>query len=169
MVSVQREPFSRQRAVRRPRSSGLPRNQARRPHPPVIDVSWNYHVQTDIYDVHDYEGDVAKFREKFASFESGKVPTRWIRTTTANRTSSASSADSNGRPKQPAGVRRNPQTEDALADKFVEYLGILLGNPKICAFCYTQLTDVEQEVNGLYYYDRRDKFKPETVEKSVRQ
>ena len=29
---------------------------------------------------------------------------------------------------------------------------------KICGFCYTQLTDVEQEQNGVYYYDRRNKF-----------
>lgn len=132
---------------------------------PVIDASWNYHVQTDIYDVHDYEGDVAKFREKFASFESGKVP-------------DTMDQDYHGEPyflsefggfkwpPEAAGWAYGeiPETEDALADKFVEYLGILLGNPKICAFCYTQLTDVEQEVNGLYYYDRRDKFKPETVE-----
>ena len=133
---------------------------------PVIDVSWNYHVQTDIYDVHDYEGDVAKFREKFASFESGKVP-------------DAMDQDYHGEPyflsefggfkwpPEAAGWAYGeiPKTEDALADKFVEYLEILLGNPKICAFCYTQLTDVEQEVNGLYYYDRRDKFKPETVKR----
>lgn len=25
-------------------------------------------------------------------------------------------------------------------------------------FCYTQLTDVEQEKNGIYYYDRTPKF-----------
>lgn len=25
-------------------------------------------------------------------------------------------------------------------------------------FCYTQLTDVEQEQNGIYYYDRTPKF-----------
>jgi hypothetical protein len=25
-------------------------------------------------------------------------------------------------------------------------------------FCYTQLTDVEQEQNGIYTYDRREKF-----------
>ena len=25
-------------------------------------------------------------------------------------------------------------------------------------FCYTQLTDVEQEQNGCYYYDRSEKF-----------
>ena len=29
---------------------------------------------------------------------------------------------------------------------------------KICGFCYTQLTDVEQEQNGVYYYDRGEMF-----------
>ena len=29
---------------------------------------------------------------------------------------------------------------------------------KICGFCYTQLTDVEQEQNGVYYYNREHKF-----------
>ncbi|MEI6567573.1 MAG: hypothetical protein WCR20_12920, partial [Verrucomicrobiota bacterium] len=33
-----------------------------------------------------------------------------------------------------------------------------LDNPDMFGFCYTQLTDVEQEHNGLYYYDRRPKF-----------
>ena len=28
----------------------------------------------------------------------------------------------------------------------------------VCGFCYTQLTDVEQEKNGIYYYDRTPKF-----------
>ena len=28
----------------------------------------------------------------------------------------------------------------------------------IVGFCYTQITDVEQEKNGVYYYDRRPKF-----------
>jgi len=39
----------------------------------------------------------------------------------------------------------------------------LLNHPRMCAFCYTQLTDVEQEVNGLYYYDRRPKFDPKLI------
>ena len=34
---------------------------------------------------------------------------------------------------------------------------------KICGFCYTQLTDVEQEQNGVYYYDRGEKFDMERV------
>jgi len=28
----------------------------------------------------------------------------------------------------------------------------------MCGYCYTQLTDVEQEQNGIYNYDRSEKF-----------
>ncbi|MBQ8863558.1 MAG: beta-glucuronidase [Rikenellaceae bacterium] len=34
----------------------------------------------------------------------------------------------------------------------------IVSNPNICGFCYTQLTDVEQEQNGIYFYDRSEKF-----------
>ena len=34
----------------------------------------------------------------------------------------------------------------------------MLDNPHLFGFCYTQLTDIEQEKNGLYYYDRKPKF-----------
>ena len=30
--------------------------------------------------------------------------------------------------------------------------------PRIIGVCYTQLTDVEQEINGLLTYDRKPKF-----------
>ena len=36
-------------------------------------------------------------------------------------------------------------------------------NPETWALCYTQLYDVEQEVNGLYTYERKCKFSPEGV------
>ena len=29
---------------------------------------------------------------------------------------------------------------------------------QMCGYCYTQLTDVEQEENGVYFYDRSSKF-----------
>ena len=38
-------------------------------------------------------------------------------------------------------------------------------NPDLCALCYTQLYDVEQEQNGLYNYDRTPKFSDEVMEK----
>ena len=31
-------------------------------------------------------------------------------------------------------------------------------NGNVWGYCYTQLTDVEQEQNGIYYYDRTPKF-----------
>ena len=34
----------------------------------------------------------------------------------------------------------------------------LCDNPNIVGYTYTQLTDVEQEVNGIYTFDRKLKF-----------
>ena len=51
--------------------------------------------------------------------------------------------------------------EDVWKRLYERYGGLvtaLLDNPNLFGFCYTQLTDVEQEHNGLYYYDRRPKF-----------
>ncbi len=38
---------------------------------------------------------------------------------------------------------------------------VILDEDEICGFCYTQLTDVEQEVNGLMTYDRKPKVDPD--------
>jgi beta-galactosidase/beta-glucuronidase len=35
--------------------------------------------------------------------------------------------------------------------------------PFVSGFCYTQLTDIEQEINGLLTYDRRTKVEPERI------
>ena len=35
---------------------------------------------------------------------------------------------------------------------------MLLDNPNMFGFCYTQLTDIEQEQNGIYFYDRTPKY-----------
>ena len=51
----------------------------------------------------------------------------------------------------------------AVVDRYKTLVDALLDNPKITAFCYTQLTDVEQEKNGLYTYDRIPKVDPELI------
>jgi beta-galactosidase/beta-glucuronidase len=38
--------------------------------------------------------------------------------------------------------------------------GLLELAPAVSGYCYTQLTDVEQEQNGLFFYDREPKFDP---------
>lgn len=51
-----------------------------------------------------------------------------------------------------------PKTLDEFYARYEGLVNALLDNPNFFGFCYTQLTDVEQEHNGLYYYDRRPKF-----------
>jgi hypothetical protein len=38
-------------------------------------------------------------------------------------------------------------------------------NKTTVGYCYTQLTDVEQEINGLMAYDRKPKVSPEEFAK----
>ncbi|MEG2582969.1 MAG: beta-galactosidase [Oscillospiraceae bacterium] len=137
---------------------------------PVIDTSGNYHVQTDIYDVHPYEQDVKTFKEFFEPMKNGGE--------TFNTFTDRQSY--NGEPffvSEYGGIRWNPKDKNGWGygdapesvEEFVErYRGLtetLLSNPKIFALCYTQLYDVEQEVNGLYYYDRSLKFDENIMKK----
>ncbi len=51
-----------------------------------------------------------------------------------------------------------PTREDFYKRLEAQVKAIVDHSDKICGFCYTQLTDVEQEQNGVYYYDRGSKF-----------
>ncbi len=42
---------------------------------------------------------------------------------------------------------------------------VLTDHPNIAGYCCTQLTDVEQEVNGVYTYDRKLKFNTARLKK----
>lgn len=59
-----------------------------------------------------------------------------------------------------AGVEKTP--EAALERLRSLYTGIAK-IPQIMGICYTQLTDVEQEINGLLTYDRKPKFDLKTL------
>ena len=53
------------------------------------------------------------------------------------------------------------QSADAFLARYERLADILMDCRKLSGFCYTQLYDVEQEENGLYYYDRHDKLSEE--------
>jgi hypothetical protein len=66
-------------------------------------------------------------------------------------------------PKQAWGYSGVEKTaEDAVARLRGLYEGIAR-IPVIGGICYTQLTDVEQEVNGLMTYDRKPKFDTKAI------
>ncbi len=56
------------------------------------------------------------------------------------------------------GYGSGPKTLEEFYTRYQGLVDAQLDNPNLFGFCYTQLTDVEQEHNGLYYYDRRPKF-----------
>ncbi|MEI7928430.1 MAG: hypothetical protein WCH40_07760, partial [Verrucomicrobiales bacterium] len=51
-----------------------------------------------------------------------------------------------------------PKTLDEFYVRLEGLVGAVYSQPYISGWCYTQLTDVEQEQNGLYNYDRSSKF-----------
>ena len=60
------------------------------------------------------------------------------------------------------GYGQQPKSEEEVCGRYCGLTKALLDNPLICAFCYTQPYDVEQEQNGLFRYDRSPKFSEET-------
>jgi beta-galactosidase/beta-glucuronidase len=52
---------------------------------------------------------------------------------------------------------------DEFYARFEGLITALLGNPSMFGYCYTQLTDVFQEQNGIYAFDRSDKFDIERI------
>jgi beta-galactosidase/beta-glucuronidase len=56
------------------------------------------------------------------------------------------------------GYGTGPKNLEEFYARYQGTVDALLDNANLFGFCYTQLTDVEQEHNGLYYYNRRPKF-----------
>lgn len=56
------------------------------------------------------------------------------------------------------------QTKEDFYKRLEAQVKVLVGmSEKMWGFCYTQLTDVQQEQNGIYYYDRGVKYDMERV------
>ena len=54
-------------------------------------------------------------------------------------------------------------TAEQFEKEYRRVLDAVMASPFLAGFCYTQLTDVMQEVNGLLTYDRRFKCDPEKI------
>lgn len=135
---------------------------------PCIDTSGNFHVETDIFDVHDYEQKVEIFKGNYdrlmtegVLFEhfpdrqeyDGKKPA-FVSEYGGIQWSLGSRGDA-------WGYGNAPKSEQEFIDRYKGLTDALLDNERMFGFCYTQLYDIEQEQNGLYYYDRSPKFDPE--------
>lgn len=135
---------------------------------PCIDTSGAYHVVTDIFDVHDYCQNPEEFNNHYKTLPTDGTFTDYH----AGR-----QHYQNGQPvfiSEYGGLAWNldntgwgygdaPKTEKEFLDRLKGLTDAILDNPRIMGFCYTQLTDIEQEQNGLYTYDRQAKFDPDVI------
>ena len=141
---------------------------------PVIDTSGNYHTVTDIFDVHNYEQSPEKFAADHAKTSEGIIGDSVSRSPKANRqkwrgeplfVSEYGGIKWDVSNRKGWGYGNAPESEEEFIDRYKKLTETLLSNKDIFAFCYTQLYDVEQEVNGLLTYDRRFKVDPEIIKK----
>ena len=54
-------------------------------------------------------------------------------------------------------------SEQEYLEQYAHVIESILRSDLAYGFCYTQLTDVEQEKNGLLTYDRKPKCAPEKI------
>lgn len=143
---------------------------------PVIDTSGNYHVITDIYDIHEYEQDVETFKSYYSELNEGKVNEpmnrvpHWKDRQNYDGKSPLFVSEYggirwSGTAGDGWGYGNAPKTEEEFIERYKGLTKVLLENEYIMGFCYTQLYDVEQEKNGLMTYDRKFKFDPEIFRK----
>ena len=137
---------------------------------PVNDASGDSHVKTDIWSVHDYHR--GEGLRKDLVFKSGEEPYRNINVNSDGRRNFARydgqpyMVDEFGglgwiKPEERGsswGYGAQIETIDEFYDILKDEILALKESKHVVGFCYTQITDVEQEKNGIYYYDRTPKF-----------
>jgi beta-galactosidase/beta-glucuronidase len=132
---------------------------------PVISNDGWEHMKTDLVTIHDYEWRREKLNERYATAESAinaRPANRWILVPgvpyenqpilmTEFGGISFKKSEWEG-----WGYSGADNDEDFLK-RLADVVHPMIESPIIQGFCYTQLTDVEQEINGLLTYDRQPK------------
>lgn len=136
---------------------------------PCIDTSGYTHVITDIWDIHDYDQNVESYRRKYglSAFREHPFVNHPDREPFNSKlpyiNGEFGGIHWNPRSDGGWGYGDSPKTIEEFYERYTGLTKALLDNEDIAGFCYTQLTDVEQEHNGLYFYDRTEKFDAERI------
>jgi hypothetical protein len=150
---------------------------------PVIDNDgWEHTDITDICAIHDYTQTGAGLRERYhETLGGGGLPDRvWI----GNKPLFMRGSRYRGQPivfSEVGGFLVRPQdipeeerdllyrfygsisTPEELLARYRDLMEGIASLHFLAGFCYTQLTDIEQEANGLLTYDREPKVPPEKI------
>jgi beta-galactosidase/beta-glucuronidase len=148
------------------------------PSRPVLDASGYSHrvLETDIWDSHNYEQDPAEFATQVGGLAEGRAYTNthsdrpisqpyagqpyfvsefggiwWNEEAAAEEAADTNRSTSWGYGQRVADVEDFYRRFEGLVDALLDDAGMF-------GYCYTQLTDTFQEQNGIYDFERREKF-----------
>ena len=152
------------------------------PHRPVIDNDgWEHSDITDICAIHDYTATATLLKERYhETRQGGALPSHvWI----DNKPLFVLGSRYRGQPvvlSEVGGFLQVPvdsgqkrdmlfefygscDSNDELLSKYKDLMEGIAALPFVAGFCYTQLTNIEQETNGLLTYDRQPKVDPRQI------
>ncbi|MBO5648873.1 MAG: beta-galactosidase, partial [Clostridia bacterium] len=141
------------------------------PYRMFIDCSGWYHMKTEVVDEHNYCQNPDELREYYETLSVTGQPkfpnpcTPYPTEYTPKGVSFISEYGGSGWDYTDGGIGHGdlPATIEDFIARFKGLTDVLLDNPALSGFCYTQLTDVEQEQNGMYKYNRTPKFSAEII------
>ena len=140
---------------------------------PVLDASGYSHrvPWADVFDAHDYEQDPAKLAQNQAADKLevgghpvGSGPTKEVPVAGVPYrgqpyfVSEFGGIKVAGEGGEGWGYGNAAESKDAFYERFEGQCRALADNPMHFGYCYTQLTDVFQEVNGVVKFDRGERF-----------
>ena len=127
------------------------------------------------FDVHDYTQDPEAFAKVFDELDAGIIKDQLHRNGVYSKRQVLDTTKTifvseyggiawveNG---EGWGYGTSVKTKEEFLERLEGLTAVLRENPHICALCYTQLYDVEQEKNGILTYERQFKFAPEVINK----
>ncbi len=138
---------------------------------PVISNDGWEHTMTDLLTIHDYEGKKDVLLDRYKDLDT------ILDATPAGRMLYANGWSYNGEPilvtefggisyqkdEQEGWGYTSASSDEDFAKRYNAVISAMLESPLIQGFCYTQITDVEQEINGLLTYDREPKIDPAII------
>jgi beta-galactosidase/beta-glucuronidase len=149
--------------------------------PAIGNDGWE-HLVGDIYGVHDYTFEGQALRERYGSVEAVERTLREVQPQ-----QHAVTLPGYRRAGEPimitefGGISLRPgedepwfgyatvTSREQFLAKYRELVEAILDSPAIAGFCYTQLTDTQQETNGLLTADREPKLDPAAIRAITRQ
>lgn len=137
---------------------------------------WEMLNETDLIGIHDYVPTPDIYHSRYDDFQT------YCHTGIDNRLGFAYGNEYRGQPilmteyggiafesenNQAWGYFGNVKTEEEFLIRLGNIQKAIADTPYLCGFCYTQLTDVQQEINGLMTMDRQPKVDPEKIRQLI--